>query len=164
MPNGALRTTSPENIPFVFLSHTESESTRLAKLLDVANPSTCSDVRLAQRVASGLRPSAVTAMAKVFGGNTNRIVGPIVPEATFRRAKKAGKLSKQHSERLYEIGRVLIAVILAYRGDRDRFEAFLTRPHPLLAGETPLEMACSSSAGADAVLNLIRRAEAGVSP
>ncbi len=163
MPNAAIRETNPARAPVVF-SHVESESTQLAKLLDIADPNSCSDVRLAQRVAGGLSPSAVTAMARVFGGNTNRIVGPIVPEATFRRAKKAGKLSKQHSERLYEIGRVLVAVIFAYRGDQDRVEAFLTRPHPLLAGESPLGMACSSSAGADAVLNLIRRAEAGVSP
>ena len=164
MPDATIRATDPAKIPAVLFSPTESEPTRLARLLDIADPDTCSEVRLAQRVAGGLRPSAVTAMAQVFGGNTNRIVGPIVPEATFRRAKKAGKLSKQHSERLYEIGRVLVAVILAYRGDRGRVEAFLTRPHPLLEGEAPLEMACSSSAGADAVLNLVRRAEAGVSP
>ena len=91
-------------------------------------------------------------------------MGPIVPEATFRRAQKAGKLSREHSERLYEIGRVVVAIAWAYRGDLDRFEAFMTRPHPLLAGETPFDMARSSSAGADAVLNLVRRAEAGVAP
>ena len=39
---------------------------------------------------------------------------------------------------------------------------FLERPHPLLDGATPLDMARSCSAGAHAVLNLLRRAEAGV--
>lgn len=38
----------------------------------------------------------------------------------------------------------------------------LNRPHPLLEGETPFDMARSSSAGTEAVLNLIGRAEAGV--
>ena len=38
------------------------------------------------------------------------------------------------------------------------------RPHPLLEGETPFDLARSSSAGAEAVLNLVRRAEAGIAP
>ena len=164
MTKAAIPASSPPELPAVFISHTASEPARLARLLAISDPDTCSDVSLAQRVAVGLRPAAVEAMAQVFGGNTSRIVGPVVPEAAFRRAKKAGKLSKQHSERLYEVGRVLAAVILAYRGDRDRTEAFLTRPHPLLERQTPLDMARSSSAGADAVLNLLQRAEAGVSP
>ena len=151
-------------IPAVFVSSGASETARLARLLAIADPDSCSDVSLAQNVAGGLRPAAVIAMAQAFGGNRSRIVGPIVPEATFRRAQKAGKLSREHSERLYEIGRVVIAVAWAYRGDLDRIEAFMTRPHPLLAGESPFDMARSSSAGADAVLNLVRRAEAGVAP
>lgn len=75
-------------------------------------------------------------------------------------ARKA--LSRQLSERLYEVGRVVDAVSRAYHGDRAAIEAFLNRPHPLLEGETPFDMARSNSAGAEAVLNLIRRAEAGV--
>lgn len=150
--------------PAVLVSGAASETARIARLLAIADPDSCSDVSLAQSVAGGLRPAAVMAMAQAFGGNRSRIVGPIVPEATFRRAQKAGKLSREHSERLYEIGRVVIAVAWAYRGDLDRIEAFMMRSHPLLAGETPFDMARSSSARADAVLNLIRRAEAGVAP
>ena len=60
------------------------------------------------------------------------------------------------------VAMLLDAVSRAYHGDRDAIEAFLGRPHPLLEGETPFDMARSSSAGAEAVLNLIRRAEAGV--
>ncbi|HEY9567649.1 MAG TPA: antitoxin Xre/MbcA/ParS toxin-binding domain-containing protein, partial [Thalassobaculum sp.] len=87
------------------------------------------------------------------------------PEATVRRAREARKpLSRAHSERLYDVARVLDAVGRAYHGDRGRIEAFLIRPHPLLDGETPLDLATSSSAGAEAVLNLIHRAEAGVAP
>lgn len=150
--------------PAVFVPGAASETARIARLLAIADPDSCSDVSLAQSVAGGLRPAAVTAMAQAFGGNRSRIVGPIVPEATFRRAQKSGKLSREHSERLYEIGRVVVAIAWAYRGDLDRIEAFMTRPHPLLAGETPFDMARSNSAGADAVLNLVRRAEAGVAP
>ncbi len=140
------------------------ETTGMARLLAIADPDDCSDVGLARCVAGGLRPAAVAAIAEAFGGDRNRIVGPVVPEATFRRARKAGRLSREHSGRLYEIARVAVAAARAYRGDRERMEAFMTRPHPLLEGETPFDMARSGPAGADAVLNLIRRAEAGVSP
>ncbi|MYA17190.1 MAG: DUF2384 domain-containing protein [Gammaproteobacteria bacterium] len=39
---------------------------------------------------------------------------------------------------------------------------FLNRPHMVLGGETPFDLARSSSAGAETVLNLILRAEAGM--
>ncbi len=58
--------------------------------------------------------------------------------------------------------RVVAALGVAYHGDREAIDAFLNRPHPLLNGETPFDIARSSSASADAVLNLIRRAESGV--
>ena len=87
----------------------------------------------------------------------------MIPEATLRRVGKAGRaLSRQLSERLYELGRVIDAVSRAYHGDQKALDAFLNAPHPLLDGDTPLEMAQSSSAGAEAVLNLVRRAEAGM--
>ena len=140
-----------------------SEATRVARLLAIDEPNMQSDVQLARRISGGLLPQAALALAEVLG--RSRVVGPVVPEATLRRARKAKKpLSRELSERLYEIGRVVDAVSSAYRGDWEAIDKFLNRAHPLLEGETPFDMARSSSAGADAVLNLIRRAEAGVAP
>lgn len=56
----------------------------------------------------------------------------------------------------------LDALARAFRGDVARIDDFLTRPHPLLDGESPLNLATSSSAGAGAVVKLVLRAEAGV--
>ena len=138
-----------------------SEVVRVARLLAIDKPETLNDVQLARRVSEGLFPRSATALAAVLG--THRVVGPVVPEATLRRARKANKpLSREISERLYEVGRVIDAVSYAYHGDRDAIDSFLNRPHPLLEDETPFDMARSSSAGAQAVLNLIRRAEAGI--
>ena len=67
--------------PAVFVSGAASETARIARLLAIADPDSCSDVNLAQSVAGGLRPAAVTAMAQAFGGNRSRIVGPIVLQA-----------------------------------------------------------------------------------
>ena len=140
-----------------------SESARVARLLAIDGPDCLSDVQLARRISCGLLPRAAVALAEVLG--RNRVVGPVVPEATLRRVRKAGKpLSRELSERLYEVGRVVDAVSRAYRGDREAIDTFLNRPHPLLEGETPFDMARSSSAGAEAVLNLIRRAKAGIAP
>lgn len=138
-----------------------SEAMRVAALLEMDGPEDVSDVQLALTVSRGLRARSAHALAKLLG--TNCIVGPVIPEATLRRARRAGKsLSREHSERLYEVGRVVDAVGCAFHGDRNAIEAFLNRPHPLLEGCTPLDLARSSSAGADAVVSLIRRAEAGM--
>ena len=90
------------------------------------------------------------------------VVGPVIPEATLRRARNADKpLSREMSERLYELSRVVEALARAYHGDREGIEAYLTARHPLLEGQRALDVACSSSAGARTVIELIRRAEAG---
>ena len=137
-----------------------SEAVWVARLLAIDGPGILTDVQLARRVSGGLLPRAAVALAEVLG--RSRVVGPVVPEATLRRARKAGKpLSRELSERLYEVGRIVDAVSCAYHGDRDAIDTFLHRSHPLLEGETPFDMARSGSAGAEAVLNLIHRAEAG---
>ena len=138
-----------------------SEALRLARLLALPPDEGTDDVALAQRITAGLPVRSVAALAALLGNAA--VVGPVVPEATLRRIKKARKpLSREHSERLYELSRVVDAVGRAFHGDDERVRAFMTRPHPLLQGLSPLDLARSNSAGAEAVLNLVRRAEAGV--
>ncbi|MCR9218452.1 MAG: DUF2384 domain-containing protein [bacterium] len=137
------------------------ESVRIARLLDLDDAEYVDDVGLAQRITAGLKPKSVTALSELLGSGS--VVGPVVPEATLRRVRKnRTRLSKEHSERLYELSRVVDAVSRAYHGDSKQITSFLSRPHPLLDGSTPFDMARSNSAGADAVLNLLRRADAGV--
>ncbi len=142
----------PGNLPV-------GQSARVARLLAIREPDAVGDLQLARRISAGLPPAAVAALEDVLGRKL--VIGPIVPEATLRRARKAGKpLSRDLSERLYDIGRVVDAVSLVYHGDRHGIETFLNRPHPLLDDETPFDVARSSSAGTEAVLNLMRRLEA----
>ena len=129
-------------------------------LLGLNDNETMDDVALAERVSQGLKPAAAAALGQVIG--MPHVVGKLIPEATLRRARTSRKpLSREMSERLYEVGRVVDAVSRAYHGDTAAIVRFLNRPHQLLGGRTPLAMAQSSSAGADAVINLIRRADAG---
>ena len=138
-----------------------SEPGRIARLLEIDGPDVLSDVQLARHIGAGLLPRAVAALAEVLG--RKQVVGPVISEPTLRRLHRDNKrLSRQLSERLYEMGRVVDAVGCAYHGDQQAINTFLNRPHPLLDGETPFDMTRSSSAGADAVLNLLRQAEASI--
>ncbi len=138
-----------------------NDATRIARLLAILKPKVLSEVELARHVSRGLPSQSAIRLSETLG--KKRIVGPIIPEASLRRARSSNTpLSRELSERLYEISRVVDALRIAYHGDQQAVDGFLHRPHVLLDGDTPFDMARSSSAGADAVLNLIRRAEAGV--
>lgn len=137
-----------------------SEAGRIGRLLGLASQAPLDDISLADRISEGLTPASADALGRVLGRNT--VIGGIVPEATLRRARKNRRtLSREMSERLYEISRVVDAVGRTFHGDRQAIDRFLNMPHALLSGRTPLELARSSSAGADAVIKLLRRAEAG---
>ena len=138
-----------------------NEPTRLARLMGLEDSAELDDVELARRVANGLPTTVVIAFACILG--RSKVIGPMVPEATYRRLSKQGKpLTREHSERIYEVGRILDALARVYHGDLKKMLGFLNGPHMLLGGETPFDMARASSAGAETVLNLILRAEAGM--
>jgi putative toxin-antitoxin system antitoxin component (TIGR02293 family) len=133
---------------------------RIGEMLGL-NAIALDDVGLARVVVLGLPASAAEALGRVIG--RAQVVGPLIPEATLRRARQGRKaLSREMSGRLYELSRVVDAANRSFGGDRAAVDRFLARPHPLLDGMTPLAMAQSGSAGAQAVINLIRRADAGV--
>jgi putative toxin-antitoxin system antitoxin component (TIGR02293 family) len=137
-----------------------SQPARVAALLGFQDAVDVDDVTLADRVANGLLPKAASGLIDILGKAV--VVGGIIPEATYRRNQKSRKaLSREMSERLYEVGRVVEAAKRSYGGDIDAARRFLERPNPLLDGRTPLALAQASSAGADAVVNLLRRADAG---
>lgn len=138
-----------------------TEAGRLARLLKLDHAEHLDDVDLARKVAAGLPTRAVSALEEILG--SWRLAGKLASEATLRRHRRSRKpLSRTHSERTYKLGCVVDAVARVFRGDVARIDHFLTRPHPLLDGESPLDLATSSSAGADSVLKLVLRAEAGV--
>ena len=140
-----------------------SQPSRIAALLGFENAGEMDEVALADRVAAGLEAEAATSLNSALEPVVD-VVGGIIPEATFHRVRRDRKpLSREISERLYEVGRVLEVARQSYSGDDAAAKAFLTRAHPLLDGRTPLDLAQRSAAGADAVVNLLRRAEAGFS-
>ena len=143
-----------------FISY-EPRAVRIGRLLALDQPEQLSDVRLAMQVGDGL---SVTSAEHLFGGmGTDMRLSDVISDSTMRRVRQGSKtLSREHSDRIYELSRVLDAALRAYHDDRARAQMFLSRPHPMLDGEVPFELARRSSAGADAVVALIERAMAGV--
>jgi putative toxin-antitoxin system antitoxin component (TIGR02293 family) len=140
-----------------------SEPVRLARLLSLTVTKDFDEVVLARKVAKGLPPRSVTALIEALDLDDSEIIGPVVPRSTLQKRKRAGTpLSREHSERFYWLGRVIDALGQAYLGDRGEIKGFLSRPHPMLHGDTPFDLARSGSAGAEAVLSLLHSAEASV--
>lgn len=63
------------------------------------------------------------------------IVGSLIPKSTSRHARRNGlSLSREMSERLYELSRVLDAVTRINHIDQNAIRRFLHKPHALLDG------------------------------
>ena len=140
------------------LASPSTEAFRVAAFLGIEKIAE-NRVALADCVARGLPVKTVDTVRAKVG---NAVFGKILPAATMNRVKRQAKpLSREASEKLYEFGRTYELALRIYRGDAERMMAFMQRPHALLDGRTPLELATSSSAGADAVIDLLNRADAG---
>jgi putative toxin-antitoxin system antitoxin component (TIGR02293 family) len=87
----------------------------------------------------------------------NDFINSIVPAATYKRRTR---LSAAESERTERLARV-IAQAEALWGDEDAARAFLNRPHPLLDGATPLDVA-RTELGARRVESLLYDVEYGL--
>ena len=139
-----------------------SEAVRIAQLLKLSKPLEMDDLSLAQHVSEGFSVKAVDSIKPLINEYGLNAIYSIVSEPTLRRARKTKKLSREHSERLYEISRVIDQAAKTFHGRDDQIQRFMTRPNQLLEGKSPFEVARSSSAGANAVINLLERARAGV--
>ena len=114
---------------------------------------------LAENVAHGLPVNSATHLHERLGAMR---FFRILPEATYRRVRRMDKpLTRETSEKLYEFARIYEMALRLYGNDHEQTMAFLESSHPMLGGRAALELATSSSAGADAVIELLNRAEAG---
>lgn len=143
---------------------TQSEASIIARFLGLRGWPRMSDVRLVEHVAGGLPVSTVSALVRRLDPQGERLqVEDIIPRASYYRRKAQGKpLSKQQSETVFALSKVFAETLRQYHDDKESALLFLSRDHPLLGGRSPLEVACESTAGADLVLKLLARAEAGI--
>jgi putative toxin-antitoxin system antitoxin component (TIGR02293 family) len=130
-----------------------------AELLGVKPRKTETTLTLAYSVAKGLPLSALDKFAGRISPNDVRgFTYQVVPKPTLeRRRKQKQLLTPAESDRLARVAKVFAFGIDLFR-DEAKVRAFLERPHPMLDGKVPLEMALATGPGADAVLNLMGRA------
>jgi putative toxin-antitoxin system antitoxin component (TIGR02293 family) len=84
-----------------------------------------------------------------------------VPKATLdRRRQKKERLTAQEGDKLARVAKVVAFGLDIFR-DKEKVRDFLTRPHMMLENKTPFDVALSTGAGADAVINLLGRAAYG---
>ena len=91
------------------------------------------------------------------GASVNQFVYSVVPPATFKRRTR---LSADESERTERLARI-VALVEGLWDDEREARAFLNRPHPLLDGEAPLNVA-RTEIGARRVERLLDDVEHGL--
>lgn len=116
---------------------------------------------LATSIERGMPVAAVERIAAVVAPGDPRFLFRLLPKATLERRRRTKQpLSQPEGERLARLAKVFGFATEVF-GDVERARAFLGRPHPMLDGRQPLEVAISTGPGADAVINILGRARYG---
>jgi len=141
-----------------------SEASRIARFMGLREWAKIDDLRLVERVESGLPISTARAIVRNIDPHGQHLqVYDLIPRATYYRRKEQKKpLTKDQSEMIFALSKVFSEVIRQYHDDKESAALFLSKNHPLLGGRSPLDVARESTAGADLVMKLLARAEAGV--
>ncbi len=139
-----------------------SETSRIAWFLGLHER--LSDIELVERVERGFPTKTASTIVRRLDPQGRYLqVTDIIPKSTYHRRVKAKQaLTKEESEKILSLAKVFVEVLRQYRNDSDLAAHFLARNHPMLGGRTPLGVAKESTAGADLVLKILAKADAGV--
>ena len=108
---------------------------------------------LKARVKNGLPAASVENIWEVMHSYPTQ---KIVSERAYRRAKvEKIALSPVKSRILYDFARAYVVADRIYQGNGALVMRFLEKPNPALGGASPMALAISSPAGADAVIELL---------
>ena len=113
------------------------------------------------RIEEGLKPEIVARVVKAVTPNSTELIYLIVPKATLtRRLSKRQRLTADESSRLARAAKTWTHALAIWKAPEAARE-FLLRPHPMLDGRRPIEMAITTDVGADVVDQLLGRLEHG---
>ena len=117
---------------------------------------------IARLVETGLPLAALDRVVRAVAPDDASFVARIVPKATLsrRRAAASGTLSAEESNKVARLAKVWAMAMRGWNDEADA-RAFLRRPHPMLEGRPPRDVAVASDPGADAVVNIIGRGAYG---
>lgn len=138
-----------------------SEARRIAKFIGLSDWAKVDDLGLVERIAKGFPVKTATVVMERIDplGKFVRATD-IIPKSTLHRRKHA--LTKDESEKVWALSKVFYEVLRVYHDDAGRAARFMIQEHPMLGGRTPIDLAKESIAGAELVLKLLAKADAGV--
>ncbi len=113
-------------------------------------------------IHEGVPVEAVSRLAKLVAPTKPEWIEELVASrSTLKRHRRATKvLGPLHSERLGHLAEVWLTALDVYK-DAETARMFLQRPHQLLHGRAPLEVAVESSYGARTVQQILGRLKHG---
>ncbi len=118
--------------------------------------------RLYKALHEGLPFEVYAKLAKAAGLEKSELANAtVIASATLQRRAKAGRFSRDESDRLYRFAEVFKAALDLFEGDQKAASMWLKNPVRGLGNKRPVEM-LSTSAETEAVLELVGRLEHGV--
>jgi putative toxin-antitoxin system antitoxin component (TIGR02293 family) len=137
---------------------------RIASLLGLPKAAQKTDLDIDEEIRRGLPLKAYDALLASLQSADSDWAPMIISAATYQRAKRDLKhrLKPEASGQVYQFARVVDAARLVFGKDAGPLRHFFSAPNAVLKGRTPVDVALSSPAGADAVLRILNEARAGV--
>jgi len=133
----------------------------MAKFMGFADWAKVDDLGLVERIAKGFPVKTATVVMERIDPQGKFVrATDIIPKSTLHRRKHA--LTKDESEKVWALSKVFYEVLRVYHEDAGKAARFLVQEHPMLGGRAPIELAKESIAGAELVLKLLAKADAGV--
>lgn len=115
---------------------------------------------LAGRCEAGLPVESLDALAKCFGPYKQAVLDTLFSESTLRRRRRQGKLSPEESDQVFRLATTWQMARESFR-ELGKAQRFLMTEHPLLGGRRPLDVSRASTAGYQAVEDLLGRLKYG---
>jgi len=117
---------------------------------------------LHEALSEGIPYKVFTTLAAASGLESKELARYVaISPASLQRRAKAGHFKRDEGDRLYRFAEVYKSAVDLFEGDQKRANTWLLNPVRGLGGQRPVEM-IATTAGAEAVLDLIGRLEHGV--
>lgn len=132
----------------------------IAEVLGI-RPVPVSPMDMVRRIEEGLPTATVERVANRLAPADVTFRNQIVPKATLARRKKTRHpLSREESARVARIAAIWARACGIWK-DEAKAREFLLRPHPMLEGRRPFDVALRTDVGADLVDRILGRLEYG---
>lgn len=118
--------------------------------------------KLHEALSEGVSYKVYTKLTETSGLESKELARYVViPPATLKRRADTGYFKPAEGDRLYRFAEVYKSAVDLFEGDKAKAREWLLSPVRGLGGRRPVEMV-ATTAGAEAVLDLIGRLEHGV--